>query len=175
MKLRLTIILVLCSAFIIRERVEANRDPFKKILEGNDKNNKIILGYVHLGANGRGGNDNIVGNRRHNILDGGSGNDTIASYDGDDIIYGGSGNDNILAHNGDDIIIPGTGKDNVQGGDGIDTVIYKDKFYSNTNIRSFHNNHILNIDNEDTLLGIEFIQFADAKINVKTSLIISPN
>ena len=149
------------------KQVQANDNPFQKILEGNDNNNKITLGYVDLGANGYGGNDRIIGNRRSNILDGGSGNDTISAHDGDDIIYGGSGNDKILAHDGNDTITPGTGDDTVQGGEGIDTVIYQNKLYRNTNIRTFHNNHLLKIDNEDTLLGIEFIQFADVKINVE--------
>ncbi|MEM7595110.1 MAG: hypothetical protein AAF383_27035 [Cyanobacteria bacterium P01_A01_bin.83] len=175
MKLYLRVVLFLCLALNNVKQVKANEDPFKKILEGNNNNNRIILGYVDLGANGHGGHDDIVGNRRSNILNGGAGNDTIAAHDGDDIIYGGSGNDKILAHDGNDIITPGTGEDNVLGGKGIDTVIYKDKFYRSTNIRAFHNNHILKIDDEDTLLGIEFIQFADVKINVKTLEIVSSN
>lgn len=48
------------------------------------------------------------------------------------------------------------------------TKLFKNKFYSSTNIRRFHNNRLLKIDDEDTLHGIEFIQFADVKINVKT-------
>jgi len=175
LKLHLGVVLFLYLALNNVRQAEANGDPFKKILEGNNNNNKVILGYVHLGANGHGGHDDIIGNRRSNILDGGSGNDTIAAHDGDDIIYGGSGNDEILAHDGDDIITPGTGEDNVIGGEGIDTVIYKDKFYRSTNIRAFHNNRLLKIDNEDTLWGIEFIQFADVKINVKTLDIVSSN
>lgn len=175
LKLYLGVVLLLYLAPNNIEQVKANEDPFKKILEGNNNNNRITLGYVDLGANGHGGHDDIIGNRRSNILDGGSGNDTIAAHDGDDIIYGGSGNDEILAHDGNDIITPGTGEDNVLGGEGIDTVIYQDKFYKSTNIRAFHNNHILKIDNEDTLQGIEFIQFADVKIDVKTWKIVSPN
>ena len=170
MKLYLGVALFLCFTLNNVKQAEANNDLddlFNNIVKGNNSDNKITLGYVDLGANGYGGDDDIIGNRRNNILDGGSGDDTIAAYDGDDIIYGGSGNDEILAHDGNDIITPGTGKDNVLGGEGIDTVIYKDKFYKNTDIRTFHNNYLLKIDNEDTLSGIEFIQFADVKIEVK--------
>ncbi|BAZ43933.1 FG-GAP repeat-containing protein [Chondrocystis sp. NIES-4102] len=102
------------------------------------------------GANGNGGDHKIIGNKRDNILNGGLGNDTIA------------------AHDGDDMITPGKGNDKVQGGEGIDTVIYEDKRYKNTNIRTLNNNHIINIDDEDLLLDIEFIQFADSKIKVET-------
>lgn len=175
LKLYLGVVLLLYLAPNNIEQVKASEDPFRKILEGNNNNNRIILGYVDLGANGHGGHDDIVGNRRNNILDGGSGNDTISAHDGDDIIYGGSGNDEILAHDGNDTITPGTGEDSVLGGEGIDTVIYKDKFYRSTDIRAIHNNRILKISNEDTLLGIEFIQFADVKIDVKTLEIVSSN
>jgi Ca2+-binding RTX toxin-like protein len=150
MKMYLTLIMLLCSMLANVEKINADPDPFQEILQGNDNNNKIILGYIHLGANGNGGDDDIVGNRRDNILNGGSGNDIIA------------------AHDRDDIITPGKGEDKVRGGEGIDTVIYEDKLYKNTNIRTLNNNHIVDIDNEDVLVDIEFIQFADVKIKVET-------
>ena len=80
MKLYLGVVLLLCFALNNVKQVEANDDLFSKIVEGNDNDNKIILGYVDLGANGHEGNDDLIGNRRNNILDGGSGNDTIAAY-----------------------------------------------------------------------------------------------
>ena len=150
MKFSLILVTFWCAIFANVETINANPDPFKKILQGNDNNNKITLGYVDLGANGYGGNDRIIGNRRDNILD------------------GGSGNDNIKAHDGDDIIIPGTGRDKIDGGEGVDTVIYEDKLYRNTNIRTLNNGHLANIDDEDTLVDIEFVQFADVKIELKT-------
>lgn len=150
MKLHLVLIMLSCSILASAHKANANPDPFKRIIKGNNSDNKIILGYVDLGADGYDGNDDIVGNRRDNILDGGSGNDTIA------------------AHEGDDIIIPGKGRDKVNGGEGIDTVIYKDKLYKNANIRTLNHGHIANIDNEDVLIDIEFIQFADVKIEVET-------
>lgn len=101
------------------------------------------------GANGNDGDDKIIGNRKNNILNGGLGNDTIA------------------AHDGDDTISPGKGNDKVQGGEGIDTVIYPNKRYKNTNIRTLNNNHIIDIDDKDILLDIEFIQFADIKIEIE--------
>ena len=150
MKPYLAIILLLCTSSIGIEKVTANPDPFKRILQGNNSDNKIILGYADLGANGAGGSDRIIGNRRNNIIN------------------GGSGNDNIEAHDGDDFITPGKGRDKVQGGEGVDTVIYEDKLYANTNIRTLSHMNLVNIDNEDVLIDIEFIQFADVKIEVKT-------
>ena len=50
----------------------------------------------------------------------------------------------------------------------VDTVIYEDKLYRNTNIRTLNNGHLANIDDEDTLVDIEFVQFADIKIELKT-------
>lgn len=146
------IVLTMLSCFILASanKINANPDPFQKILQGNNSDNKIVLGYVDLGANGYDGIDDLVGNRRDNILDGGSGNDIIKGHDGNDMI------------------IPGKGDDKVEGGEGIDTVIYEDKLYANTNIRTLSHMRLVNIDNEDVLIDIEFIQFADVKIEVKT-------
>ena len=73
------------------------------------------------------------------------------------------------------LLLQASGRDRVDGGDGIDTVIYDDKLYRNTNIRTLNLGHIANIDNEDTLVDIEFIQFADVKINLETLKIVPVN
>ena len=128
-----------------------DQDPFEKIRNGGDSNDRITLGYVDRGANGGEGGDYIIGNNRDNILDGGAGNDTI------------------LGHGGDDTITPGEGRDKVDGGEGIDTVLYSDVIYQdNANIFLRRAGNTVSYNNTDSLTNIEYLQFADVRLNAET-------
>jgi uncharacterized protein YciU (UPF0263 family) len=123
-------------------------DILKNILYGSDRDEKIVLGYTDLGANGNAGSDRIIANRRDNILNGGVGNDTI------------------FAHEGNDIIHIGEDSDLVDGGEGIDTVVYQNKSSQNRNFQKV--SKILIVDHADNLTNVEFIQFSDVRISTET-------
>ena len=69
---------------------------------------------VQAPAQGRSGNDVVVGTAGDDILVGGSGNDVLCGLGGDDVLLGGSGNDHL--DGGPDI-------DALTGGSGNDTLI----------------------------------------------------
>ncbi|GAB1542225.1 hypothetical protein NUACC21_48990 [Scytonema sp. NUACC21] len=124
-----------------------NTDPFSKIAEGTSGNDLIILGAIDLGANAGAGNDKVVGNNIDNILN------------------GGVGNDSLFGHDGDDQIITGDGSDLVDGGEGVDTVIYENRLSVDSHIQK--TGKVITIDNKDTLLNVEFIQFSDTRISTE--------
>jgi Ca2+-binding RTX toxin-like protein len=123
-------------------------DPFSNIVEGTSGNDLIILGAIDLGANADAGNDKVVGNNLDNILN------------------GGIGNDSLFGHDGDDRIITGDGNNLVDGGEGVDTVIYEDKLSTNSQIQK--TGKVITVDNKDTLLNVEFIQFSDKRISTES-------
>lgn len=57
---------------------------------------------VHFGgsADGRGGDDELLGDWHDNVLIGGSGNDMLRGYDGNDVLNGGAGNDLLIGGKG---------------------------------------------------------------------------
>ncbi|MEM8722966.1 MAG: Calx-beta domain-containing protein [Cyanobacteria bacterium P01_G01_bin.39] len=120
----------------------------KNILYGSDYDDEIVLGGADLGAEGKKGDDRIIGNRQDNIFSGNEGDDTI------------------FASKGNDTITLGKGRNFVDGGKGIDTVVYKDKLYRSSNLSKAGN--IVNVDYADTLINVEFIQFYDVRISTKT-------
>jgi RTX calcium-binding nonapeptide repeat (4 copies) len=69
---------------------------------------------VQAPAQGRSGNDVVVGTAGDDVLVGGSGNDVLCGLGGDDVLLGGSGNDHL--DGGPDI-------DALTGGSGNDTLI----------------------------------------------------
>jgi len=69
---------------------------------------------VQAPAQGRSGNDVVVGTPGDDVLVGGSGNDVLCGLGGDDVLLGGSGNDHL--DGGPDI-------DALTGGSGNDTLI----------------------------------------------------
>ena len=133
----------------IAQSSDGNQDPFEKMVDGGDSDDRITLGYADRGANGGAGGDEIIGNRRDNILDGGAGDDTISAYEGDDTI------------------ITGSGRDKVNGGEGIDTAIYDDVAYQGNNISLRQAGNSVSYNNTDTLTNVEFIQFSDVRIKMR--------
>ena len=135
---------------------DGDQDPFEKMRNGGDSDDRITLGYVDRGANGGDGGDKIIGNNRDNILDGGAGNDTILGY------------------GGDDLITTGEGTDQVDGREDIDTVLYDDVVYQdNETIFLRRAANTVNYNNTDTLTNVEFLQFSDVRISAET-LAITP-
>ncbi|MBE9104681.1 hypothetical protein IQ229_06915 [Nostoc cf. edaphicum LEGE 07299] len=125
-----------------------NADPLSNIVEGTSGNDLIILGAIDLGANAGAGNDKVVGNNLDNIFNGGVGNDSLFGHDGDDQISTGDGN-NL-----------------VDGGEGVDTVIYENILLANSQIQK--TGKVITVDNKDTLLNVEFIQFSDKRISTES-------
>ncbi|BAZ43934.1 hypothetical protein NIES4102_09370 [Chondrocystis sp. NIES-4102] len=50
MKLYLTLIVLLCSILASVEKINAELDPLRVIMEGNDNDNEITLGYAPDGG-----------------------------------------------------------------------------------------------------------------------------
>jgi Ca2+-binding RTX toxin-like protein len=131
---------------------ESTSDPLTNIAAGTTGNDEIIISQIDKGADGGAGDDKIIGNRYDNNLDGGDGKDKITAYEGNDTI------------------IPGNGIDRVDGGDGIDTAVYADKQFTTNIVRKVGN--AIAVNNEDTLVNTEFIQFSDVRIDTNTLQVV---
>ena len=118
--------------------------------EGDDD---IRMGATDREIDALGGDDRVLGNRLAN---------TIA---------GGSGNDEIIGSDGDDTIVPGEGDDLIDGGEGIDTVIYSGTQEAEGGIRQV--GEIIEVGgNTDTLVNVEFVQFADGRVDTSDLSIV---
>ncbi|TMM10285.1 MAG: DUF11 domain-containing protein [Actinobacteria bacterium] len=84
-------------------------------LFGDSCNQKA--GALTIAANGKGGNDTLIGGPGNDALYGGPGNDTLK---------GGPGNDRLVGGPGNDILIGGPGKDVFKGGPGNDRIYAAD-------------------------------------------------
>lgn len=74
-------------------------------------------------AEGRGGDDTVIGSKGGDTLSGGSGADAINGREGSDVIRGGSGEDTIRGNSGNDRIGGGNDKDIIYGQKGSDTLM----------------------------------------------------
>ena len=100
-----------------------------------------------------------------NLITGSSAADMIAGTSGNDVINGLGGNDVINAGDGDDIINGGEGNDTLRGQTGIDTLVVSGNFADYT-ITDNGNGSFTMVDNAgtdgtDTLVSIEFVEYAD--------------
>jgi RTX calcium-binding nonapeptide repeat (4 copies) len=77
---------------------------------------------VQAPAQGKSGNDVVVGTAGDDVLVGGSGNDVLCGLGGDDVLTGGSGNDELDGGPDDDVLAGGSGTDHLDGGTGIDAL-----------------------------------------------------
>jgi Ca2+-binding RTX toxin-like protein len=104
--------------------------------------------------NGNQGNDLIVGN---------AGNDVLNGDDGNDILNGGTGNDTLTGGTGNDILTGGTGNDAaVFGGDRAGyTIVNNDGVIFITDIDPGNGDL-----GTDSLIGVEFAQFADVSVSL---------
>jgi len=126
-------------------------------------------------------NQNFTANVNQNItpIEITSVNSLVQGSNQNDVLYGGNDDNEINGGNGDDIITGNGGYDEIDGGSGSDTVIYTGDFedYSIVRIATFGNGNNLSlnqlevIDNRtdsndgiDKLENIEYLQFADQKI-----------
>lgn len=91
-----------------------------KVVNGNNKNNKLYGSKNDDEINGFGGNDRIYANNGNDIINAGSGNDRAYGGKGNDTINGGDGNDKLYGGKGNDTLNGGVGKDNLYGGKGND-------------------------------------------------------
>ena len=99
------------------------------------------------------GNDEIIGNRAHNIIRSGQGNDKIFGGDGKDTLNGGGGNDQIAGQVGADRLVGASGNDTLSGGNGNDTLLGEggnDRLNGGTG-----HDRLLGHDGRDTLVGGE--------------------
>ena len=122
---------------------------------------------------GHNGNDTLYGGIGDDTLWGDEGADVIYGDEGDDELRGGLGNDTRFGGSGDDHIRGEQGNDLIYGGDGIDTVF----FWGEREDFSFFLNGAGSLvvtdarpdglEGQDTLSGIEFLQFFDGKVGVQ--------
>jgi Ca2+-binding RTX toxin-like protein len=122
------------------------------------------------------GNDNIYGGDAGNYLSGIDGNDTLYGGNASDTLLGGNGNDQLTGDSGadsldggegDDYLDPGSGNDTVDGGEGNDTVYFTGNradyliTYLGNGAWRIADNRAGAPDGEDTVSGVEGLQFAD--------------
>jgi Ca2+-binding RTX toxin-like protein len=97
-------------------------DQFDHIIDGTEKNDKLVGTSGNDLIRGFGGNDVMMGKEGDDCLVGGTGNDKISGGKGNDMIIGQEGNDRIFGNDGNDLIQGGTGNDIISGGNGDDTI-----------------------------------------------------
>ena len=120
--------------------------------------------------------DNLSGGPGHDELYGFGDNNSLDGLDGTDKLFGGAGADSLFGGLGDDTLTGGAGDDTIDGGDDGDTAVYSgnradyaialnlDGSYSVTDTRSG------SPDGSDTVLNVEFFQFADQTVPVSEIL-----
>lgn len=110
--------------------------------------------------------ENLIGSRLADRLYGSDSANTLAGVIGNDLLEG---------NNGDDVLVGGAGNDSLSGGVGTDVSKYSGDFADYT-IRkeadgsySIRDNRTSSSDGTDTLIGIEYAQFADRTIALTAS------
>ena len=102
------------------------------------------------------GDDTITGNNLDNVFEGGDGNDTLSGGAGDDSLQGDAGDDTIDGGTGDDTaFFSGVAAD-------YDVQLAADGTITVTDLRPGAP------DGTDTLIGIEFLAFADGTVPIPT-------
>ncbi len=116
----------------------------------------------------------VDGSEVNDDLEGSETPETLQGKGGDDAIYARGGHDVVQAGDGDDYIVGGTGNDYVQGGLGTDTANYSGLSTDYTIVANADGSYTVTdnragaSDGEDTLVGVENIQFADVTLNLAT-------
>lgn len=123
-----------------------------------------------LALTGTVGNDTLRGGDGHDVINGSDGDDDLAGDRGNDRLDGGAGADLITGGSGDDTLTGGEGDDRLDGGEGVDTGVYfgQRSAYTISNV-----NGVTTIaigQTVDTLTNIEFVQFADQRVTLSTSV-----
>lgn len=147
--------------------------PSGTVLQLDNVEFAIVIGATSInGGEGRnivsgdGSSQFIVLGEADDILKGGAGNDTIGSRGGDDELYGGSG---------DDILFGGTDNDLIDGGEGTDIAVFAYEYaeYDITELAPAEDgspqwqvSHA--IEGDDTLVNIEYVEFADMTITLES-------
>lgn len=113
------------------------------------------------GSTGTNSPTNFAGNTGtipgSNVISGTEGPDNLVGTSADDVIQAASGNDRL---NG------GTGNDTLDGGAGIDTAIYSNNSESYSGSGTASGLSISGPDGNDTLIGIERLQFANKNLAI---------
>jgi Ca2+-binding RTX toxin-like protein len=147
-------------------------------IRGGDGNDQISAGAGSDIVSGDAGNDAINGNGGADWLLGGAGGDTIHGGQDGDSLFGEDGDDFLFGDAGDDRLDGGTGNDHIDGGGGFDTVGLSGFFDEFTIAAGTGGSIILTATSpsvssgQDTLVGIERIEFFDGYYDVATSTFI---
>lgn len=108
--------------------------------------------------------DNVQGLYRYVF----SQDDEMIASSGNDVLLGYGGNDSIDAGAGNDVLDGGAGDDVLQGGAGIDTARYSGLRQQYSIVRQGDawqvRDTVTNRDGTDSLIGVERLQFANARI-----------
>jgi len=96
----------------------------------------------------------------------------------DPSIVGTNGDDHLQGKDGDDFIFGGQGDDQIDGGKGIDTTVYSGSyadyaisFKGTGNDKVTVTDSVAGRDGSDSLKKVEYLQFADATVNVATGAV----
>lgn len=95
-----------------------------------------------------------------------SGNDRLNGSPEDDVINAFSGSDQVSGAGGNDVLKGGTGNDTLDGGAGIDTASYSGYRASYTVQRTLTGWSVEAAEGNDSLTGIEKLQFADMALDL---------
>ena len=131
------------------------------IASGFNVGNDTLISIEHVSTNA--GDDTILGDSAANILFAGFGADQLDGRGGDD---------QLLGYIGTDTLTGGAGDDTIDGGDGIDTAVYsgdRTNYAISLNVDGSYSvidTRFGSPDGSDTVLNVEFLQFADQTVPV---------
>ncbi|MDN3524741.1 peroxidase family protein [Halomonas sabkhae] len=129
-----------------------------QVIGGHTVENAVLLGGSDLNARGNGVDNLLTGNAGDNTLVGANGNDELIGNGGGDTLRGG---------NQDDVLDGGEGNDVLNGGGGIDTARFAgsagDYTFGVSGAGLSTVTHLESGD-EDTLIGIERLQFGEGEM-----------
>jgi Ca2+-binding RTX toxin-like protein len=120
-----------------------------------------------ISVDGADGNDTLTGTTLGDILTGSSGDDSLYGIGGNDTLYGGSGNDTLKGGIGDDLL---------DGGTDTDTAGFSGNMADYAIGKNLNGNWTISnaADGRDTMLNIEYVQFADKTVAVSSLVATAP-
>jgi len=147
-------------------------------IRAGDGNDQVSAGAGSDTVSGEAGNDIISGNGGADWIFGGTGADTIRGGQDGDSLFGEDGDDLLFGDAGDDRLDGGAGNDKIDGGAGTDTVSADGFFDEFTITAGLTGSTILTgsgssaSSGQDTLVGVERIEFFDGVYDVATHTFI---
>ena len=149
-------------------------------IDGDHGNNVLSGIYGDDLIRGHNGADTVSGGDGNDTVWGDADNDEVNGDAGNDEVRGGLGADTLFGGIGDDYLRGEQGNDSIDGGDGTDTVFFLGEHDDFQVFQPGNGTTIITdlradgLEGQDTLSGVEFIEFFDGRASIADILAPAP-